>query len=93
MRLRAFLNGETREPPDEWVISRICEEFTCLPSHAVRELDHGDVDLLITVMEMRAYARAKQELESAQRQSDVKQTPAILRVLEIELAAMRAESS
>ena len=90
MRLRACLNGEPGEPPDEWVISRICEEFGCLPSQAVRELDLMDADLVFTILEMRSYAHAKATVESAKKQSDLKMTPDIQRVFEIEIAAIKA---
>lgn len=91
MRLRAHLNGGP-EPPEEWVISRICEEFDCLPSEAVRELDDADADLLLTIMDMRAYARAKDVLDHAKSKADVTMTPAIQRVLEVEIEAMKLEA-
>jgi hypothetical protein len=91
VRLRAHLNGAPGEPPDEWVISRICEEFGCLPSAAIRELEDGDADVLFTVLEMRSYARAKAHVDGAKKQGDLKMTPAVRRVFEIEHAAMQAE--
>lgn len=91
MRLRALLNGESVEPPEEWVISRMCEEFDCLPSAAVRELDEGDIDLIRTILEMRSYAHAKGQVDRATKQSDLKMTPAIQRVFEIEKAAIDEE--
>lgn len=89
MRLRAHLSGALDEPPHEWVVSRVCEEFGCLPSHAVRELEDGDADLVFTILEMRAYARTKEMVDRAERKADLPNTAAVRRVLEIELEAMK----
>lgn len=94
MRLREVLNGTSEgPPPEEWIISRVCEEFHCLPSQAVRELEHGDAPLLFTILELRAYARAKAELDSTDDQSKVKVTPAIALVCEIEAEAFDNRST
>jgi hypothetical protein len=89
VRLRGVLNGDGSEPPGEWVISRICEEFGCLPSQALRELELGDPDLVMTIFELRSYARAKSIVDNAEKQSDLKMTPEIRRVFEIELEALK----
>lgn len=61
-------------PPPEWLISRVCEEFGCLPSEAVRELMEDPTQLALDILELRAYARAKAALEQAERPEDVPRT-------------------
>lgn len=90
MRLRAVLNGGPEPPPDEWVISRVCEEFGCLPSQARRELEDADADLVFTILEMRSYAAAKRIVDNAKKKDDLKMSdPAIRRVFEIEIEALK----
>ena len=66
-------------PPDEWMVSRVCEEFHCTPAEALDQ----PYDLTMTVMHMRAYASAKQALEQAKRQSDVPITPIVRQVVAV----------
>lgn len=76
-------------PPDEWLISRVCEEFHCLPSDAQRELDQ-DTGLVWTILRLRALAAAKREMQSASDQNrDITKsmTPAIRHVMALEAAA------
>jgi len=47
---------------------------------------------VFTILGDRSYAQAKAEVDAAKKQSDLKITPAIQRVFEIELAALEAES-
>lgn len=68
-------------------MSVVCEAFGCLPSHARRELEDEDAELVFTILELRGYANAKAHVDAATKQSDLKMTPAIQRVFEIELAA------
>lgn len=91
MRLRALLNGETRETPDAWIVSRVCEEFRCLPSQAVRELEDEDAELVFAVLEMRAFARAKAEVERpGLKAGDLNmRDPMIRRVFELEAEALK----
>ena len=42
---------------------------------AIRELEDGPADLLWDIIELRAYARAKQTIERAEKQEDVPKTP------------------
>lgn len=65
----------------------VCEAFGCLPSEARREIEDEDADLLFTILDLRGYASAKATVDAATKQSDLKMTPAIARVFEIELAA------
>jgi hypothetical protein len=53
------------EPPFEWVISRICEEFNCLPSEALRELEESPFGLVMDIMEMRYYVQVKEQIDNA----------------------------
>lgn len=71
--------------PDDWIISRICEEFSCTPSEAIRQ----PLGLTLRIIELRAYARAKQALAEAQSETDVPQTPAVEWVWEVEQELLR----
>lgn len=76
-------------PPDEWLISRVCEEFHCRPSQAQLELDN-DTGLVFTILHLRSLAAAKRELDSAAAQDrQVTMTPAIGHVLLLEAEAMK----
>lgn len=50
-----FLKGHGPEPHEHWV-SRICEEFGCLPSEAERERERTPAGLLDRVIEARRFA-------------------------------------
>jgi len=79
------------EPPVEWLVSRVCEEFGCLPRAAVAEL-YDDPELMaLTILRLRAYARAKQDIDNAKRPQDMPTGPAADLVWEIqaEIAAER----
>lgn len=45
--------------PWEHYIGRLCEEFQCLPSEALAELERVPVGLLETIIDYRSYAAAK----------------------------------
>lgn len=64
-------------------MSRVCEEFQCLPSEAIRELEEGVPGLALDVMELRSYARAKHALDAAKDEKDVPDTPAVALVWEV----------
>lgn len=51
-------------PPDVWLISRVCDEFHCLPSAAIRELNRCE-SLVFEMLDLRAYARTKQDCDDA----------------------------
>jgi hypothetical protein len=61
------------------VISRICEEFGCLPSQAERELITDPSRAVITIMEMRSFARAKEQIDrhSKERQGSAPTGPSV----------------
>lgn len=50
--------------PDEWFISRVCEEFHCLPRQAVKAIEEDEGFLLFKILEYRAYSRAKEVYDS-----------------------------
>jgi hypothetical protein len=56
-------------------LSRICEEFTCLPSEALRELRRLPVGLLEDVMEARAFAAVWAQIDRAKDKDDIPQSP------------------
>lgn len=91
MRLHRALDGQG-EPPAEWLISRVCEEFRCLPSVALRELEEHDADLVASVMALRSYAAAKQHVDSSPAKKELLMTPAIRQVFEIEIAIMAEDA-
>lgn len=81
MLFHLFLEGEEDgAAPEAWLISRLCEEFGCRPSEALDE----PAGLTLEIMELRAYARAKAELEAAQKEEDVPRTPMVERVWEVQ---------
>lgn len=52
-------------------MARVCEEFGCVPSVAIRELEDGPAELIWDIVELRAYARAKATVERATKDKDV----------------------
>jgi len=66
------------------VVSRICEEFHCLPTEAVKELLDDPLNMALEIMELRAYARAKEVLDNAKSKNDVPSSPMVDMVMEIQ---------
>lgn len=66
----------------------MCEEFSCLPSAAIEELLDSD-RLVLDIMELRAYARAKESLDNAKDEKDVPDHPMIDQVFLIQHEIMR----
>lgn len=58
------------EPPDEWVISRVCEEFGVLPSAAIEELEKDTDYMISTILTMRAFATTKAACDAAKTLAD-----------------------
>lgn len=52
--------------PDDWIIGRVCEEFGCLPTAAVRELETDPEQRVLRIMRLREYARARAAIDRAQ---------------------------
>jgi hypothetical protein len=73
--LHVLLDGYDDEPVDPavqrlWMVSRICEEFSCLPSQALRELDTDPERLALMIPDLRAYAAAKRAFDAARGKAD-----------------------
>ena len=49
----------------EVVVSRICEEFGCLPTAALRELEEAPHGLVADVIDVRGFTRTKEALDRA----------------------------
>lgn len=66
MALHRLLEGDEDAPVLwEWWISRLCEEFSCLPSQAEAELRRTPIGLLHDILELRLYARSKALYDAA----------------------------
>ncbi len=72
-------------PPEEWLISRICEEFDCTPEEALRQ----DGRLTMDIIELRGYARAKEALKKAKSKEDVPDSPMVDMVFAVQEERMR----
>ncbi len=59
----------------EWWISRLCEEFHCLPSQALREWQEAPDGLLETIVEMRAFAATKAAYDAATDKESMPKSP------------------
>jgi len=46
------------------LVSRVCEDFGCLPSVAVRELEDDPSHIALAVLDVREYARCKDAYET-----------------------------
>jgi hypothetical protein len=71
-------------------VSRVCEEFSCLPSQAERELDN-DTGLLFDILGMRAFSGAWRDLEAAiknDKLTELKLTPAHGKVVNAQKALL-----
>ena len=49
--------------PVEWIVGRVCEEFGCLPSAALRELETDPHRMAETIMMLRGYASLKEAVD------------------------------
>lgn len=70
------------------MLSRICDEFHCLPSQAARELDR-EPELVSDILMLRSYARTKEQMEHAEDEKDAPKGPMADLVLEIEYALLQ----
>ena len=78
--------------PWDWLISRVCEEFGCLPSAAVRELMDDRDHLALDIMESRAYVRTKEAVARARTEADMPDGPMVEQVFEVEAELLRREA-
>jgi hypothetical protein len=69
----------------------LAEEFGCLPSAALAEWQRAPAGLLEEIIEMRAFAAAKQIVDSAQRRQDIPRTPMCQLVQRIEFELVQAQ--
>ena len=60
-------------PPDEWLISRICEEFHCTPLEALEQ----PLELTLDIIGLRAYSEAKQMIDTTEDKANLPQSPMI----------------
>jgi hypothetical protein len=75
--------------PDDWLVSRVCEEFTCLPMQAAQELERDPEHRALAILELRAYARAKAALDRAEKMGDVPMTPMVEWVMKVAAEKIR----
>ena len=89
------MEGEEAAPPFEWIVSRVCEEFSCLPSEALRELLDDPNNMALDIIELRAYARTKQQIDDAKKQEDMPSGPMADLVwgVQLEIARRRREEA
>ncbi len=75
--------------PVAYVIHRVCEEFGVLPHVAARALE-TDTGLLADVLDVRAFVRAYQALETYERSDGQVAAPTLTRALRDRLLGARA---
>lgn len=75
--------------PFEWLVSRVCEEFNCLPSAAVREIMDDPGGMAMEIIRLRHYARTKDILDNAKTAADIPRGVDVSQVLEIQAEIMR----
>lgn len=73
-------------------MGRVCEEFNCLPSQAIRELENDAVDgVVMRIIEMRAFARAKEAYDRVEEEADMPTGKMVQLVKEIDFAVARED--
>lgn len=72
-------------------MSRVCEEFGCLPMAAARELASDPEHRALAILELRAYARAKAALDRAEQIGDVPMTPMVEWVMQVAAEKIRLQ--
>jgi len=82
---------EGASPPEAWIVSRICEEFQCLPSEAVRELDKDYRKLIFEILRMRVYAASKHRFDNMKKGDNLDNVPMIEEVIANEVAIVKGE--
>ena len=92
------MNAEPGQPFDQrwvevsnlWIVSRICEEFHCLPDEARRAMDDDYNGSIFKIIDMRGFANAKQRID----QADSKNVPTdkqAVKYLQIEMGLVGKE--
>lgn len=70
-------------------MSRVAEEFHCLPSVAVRALENDPDRLIMTILMLRAFASAKDVYDHSKDKKNLPQSKMMELVQEIEFEAIR----
>lgn len=75
-------------PPFLWVISRLCESFGGYPTRALWELQNDPDQMALQILELRAYADARQQYRACKDAEDVtkaiKRNPMVQLVIDME---------
>ncbi len=69
-------------------MSRVCETFGCVPTVALQELDRNP-ELVIDIMQMRAYAATRDAWHRATSEADAPKGPMADLVTDIEVELLR----
>jgi len=77
--------------PFEWMVSRVCDEFGCLPSAAYRELMNDPSGMALDIMRLRNYARSKDILDHAKSAKDIPDGADVKQVMEIKKELMKED--
>lgn len=64
-------------------MSLVCESFGCRPSEARWELENDPDELVLRILDLRAYAHAKATIDAAKDKTDLRMTPMIQTVWRI----------
>lgn len=80
-----FLEGDGT-PPEEWLISQVCEHFSCTPLEALAQ----PYTLTMHILEMRSYASTKRQIDDAEKQADMPTGAIASMVVEITEELFRA---
>lgn len=83
------MEGDNEHVPFEWMVSRVCEEFGCLPSAAVREIKDDPNGTAMEIMRLRHYARTKELLDNAKTSADIPKGVDVSQVMEIQAEIMK----
>jgi hypothetical protein len=86
------LEGDSFSPPFEWLVSRVCEEFHCLPSQAVKEIMNDPLNMAFEILELRAYAQTKEQLDNLKKGDKEPTGPVAKKVWEIQQEIIREEA-
>lgn len=77
--------------PWTWWVSRVCEEFHCLPSEALKELRRAPEGLVEDIVEARAFAATWRVWSEAKEKKSVPPSPMLDLVIEIEMTVRQEQ--
>ncbi len=77
--------------PYAWLVSRVCEEFHCLPKDAETAIEEDEEGLIFEVMDLRALAATKREFDHAVEQGKTidQPSPMMRELMQLEYALMQ----